>query len=67
MKEGGKQQCRAFRFTLTAVSFGEDVDDALCFLLEGLRESPEEHSESGIAYECLDYVYIAREDLVGEA
>lgn len=67
MEESGKQHCRSYRFSITAISFGEDVDEALMLLLEGLRENPEAYIEEEITYDCLDYVYVVREDLVGEA
>ena len=67
MEENGKQRCKAYRFAITAISFGEDPDEALSLLLEGLRENPEAYLEEEVSYDYLDYVYIAREDLVGEA
>ena len=62
-----KQRCRAYRFTLTAVSFGKVEDEALENLFECLGEPAVEILDGSVVFEALDYVYIVREDIVAEA
>ena len=62
-----KQGCKAYRFTLTAVSFGKDEDAAFLNLLEVLGESPEDALEDTASFEKLDYTYVIRDDSIAEA
>ena len=67
MDNQGEKGPKAYRFTLTAVSFGKNEDDALENLMDALGEPAIEALEESIAFEVLDYVYIVRDDLTPEA
>ena len=62
-KEGPK----AYRFTMTAVSFGDCEDEALENLIDVLGRAALDALEDDIVFEALDYVYITREDFTPEA
>jgi len=62
-----EQQCKAYRFILTAVSFGKDEDEALQNLIEAVGEPAMQALEDEITFEVLDYAYFVREDLTPEA
>jgi len=67
MKVTGKQRYRAYRFTLTATSVGEDVDDALERLLGALSADPTRVLDEDITFEELDYLLMLSGDAVAEA
>ena len=67
MDNQGQKGPKAYRFTLTAVSFGKNEDEALENLMDVLGRPAIEAIEEDITYESLDYVYVVREDLTPEA
>ena len=58
---------KAYRFTLTAVAFGETEDDALAQLLDALGEAALEVLDNEVIFEALDYVYVASSSMSPEA
>lgn len=66
MDSPAKSLCKAYRFTMTAVSFGEDEDEAFLNLLESLGEEAHGVLEDGVSFEALDYVYMLRADMHAE-
>ena len=67
MEERKAKRCKAYRFILTAVSFGSNEDEALESLIEYLGEPALQAFEEGITFEALDYAYFTREDFIAEA
>jgi len=67
MKERQKGLCRAYRFMLTAVSFGKDENEALANLMDSLGEPATAVLEEDISYEALEYACLFREDQIAEA
>ncbi len=67
MKATEKRRYKAYKFTLTAITVGEDESDAFQKLLGALSVDPEDVIDEDISYEEIDIALSVSGDSVAEA
>jgi len=67
MSKRSSDAVSAYRFSLSAICFGRDEDEAFESLLESLMTAPEEALEEMVSFEQLPYVVFTPAGIIPEA